>query len=176
MYQRNRLQHGDNFPLNMTISFFTTRKHVLGVFLTLFFICIIYYRVIQFVLLFMHNGRHFDLLFFVTEMCGPNKYFSSLILDRIQHSQPIGSYYKCPCIARRSPKKSLFSDTVGYPLVPFLFYLNYNMPIYAKRWRVPFGTPPAGWGCGLCLGGGNEVFLIPPCLLWEWWKSLREWW
>ena len=133
MYQRNRLQHGDNFPLNMTISFFTTRKHVLGVFLTLFFICIIYYRVIQFVLLFMHNGRHFDLLFFVTEMCGPNKYFSSLILDRIQHSQPIGSYYKCPCIARRSPKKSLFSDTVGYPLVPFLFYLNYNMPIYAKR-------------------------------------------
>ena len=44
------------------------------------------------------------------------------------------------------PKKSLFSDTVGYFLVPVLFYLNYNMPISAKRWRVPFGTPPSGWG------------------------------
>ena len=44
------------------------------------------------------------------------------------------------------PKKGLFLDTVGYLLVPVLFYLNYNMLISAERWRVPFGTPPVGWG------------------------------
>ena len=38
------------------------------------------------------------------------------------------------------PKKSLFSDTVGYLMVPVLFYLNYNMLISAERWRVTFGT------------------------------------